>query len=331
MHNPALNRESPRAVQEGQFDPETAQQSCIRFALPVVLQRTTPTRGGWLARLPSPAMTRIHPTAIISPEVSIRDDVEIGPYCLIQGPVTLNEGARLLSHVVIHGPAEIGRRNCLYPGVTIGLGPQDVKFKPGDVTAGVVIGDDGLFREHVTIHAATKPDVPTRIGHKAFFMVGSHVGHDAVVGNSVTLVNGASLAGHTSLADNVTISAYGLIHQFCRVGRFAFFSGSAGVTQDVPSFCIVVDRGLLAGVNVVGLRRAGVPRADITAIRRAYREAFRPGLTREDVLRILDDLSASSPLVVELAEFIRGTKRGYCHRRLEQRADGPHAEHADAI
>ncbi|MFG0327130.1 MAG: acyl-ACP--UDP-N-acetylglucosamine O-acyltransferase [Phycisphaerales bacterium JB037] len=257
-------------------------------------------------------MPKIHPTAIVSPQAVLADDVEIGPWCVLDGPVTLAEGVRLMSHVCINGPAKIGARTQVWPFACLGMGPQDFKFKPGDVTAGIEIGADGLIREHATVHAATNDHTPTRIGDRIFMMAGAHVGHDGQVGDRVTMVNGASFGGHVTVQSDVTFGGSTVAHQFCRVGRLAFVSGLSGFSADVPPFCIAYGRNSIGGVNVVGMRRAGIERAEITRVRRAFRELFRSNVPTGEMLAELDARGLESPCLAEMAEFVRATKRGIC-------------------
>ena len=183
-----------------------------------------------------------------------------------------------------------------------------------------MIGEDCIIREHVTIHAATKPDIPTRIGNRAFMMVGSHVGHDGQVGNNVTMVNSALVAGHAQVADNVTMSGNTGVHQFTRVGRMVFITGNCGVSMDVPPFCVVAYRNTLFTVNLVGLRRSGVLREHITAVRDAFWHVFRKTLTRPEMLRELEARGKDCPLVQEQAEFVATAKRPICRGRLNANA-----------
>jgi UDP-N-acetylglucosamine acyltransferase len=257
-------------------------------------------------------MPTIHPSAIVSPESTLAEDVLIGPNCVLTGRVTLGAGVRLLAGVYLQGPVTIGEGTILYPGVCLGFEPQDYKFAPGTVTAGVKVGAKCLIREHATIHAATNEHTPTTVGDGCFLMAYSHLGHDCRVGNRVILVNYAGLSGHVEVADNATISGHVGVHQFVRIGRLAFLSGGAGVGMDVPPFCMVNERNRLGGLNLVGMRRNGVSRDEITEVRRAFRDCFRRPVPADEMQAMLDERGASSPAVAELAEFIRGTKRGIC-------------------
>ncbi len=261
---------------------------------------------------------KVHPSAVVSPEATLAAGVEIGPLCVLTGRVTLGPGVRLIASVHIQGPVTIGAGTILYPGACIGFEPQDYKFapatadSPGSPTAGVTIGQRCLVREHVTVNASTNAEVPTAVGDGCFLMACSHIGHDCQVGNNVILVNYAGLSGHCHVADNVTISGHVGVHQFVRIGRLAFMSGGAGVGMDVPPFCTVNERNRLGGINMVGMRRAGIDRAEITAVRKAFRQCFRAPIPTAEMLEILDAGAVDSPAIGEIAAFIRGTKRGIC-------------------
>ncbi|MBL9032260.1 MAG: acyl-ACP--UDP-N-acetylglucosamine O-acyltransferase [Phycisphaerae bacterium] len=254
-------------------------------------------------------MPSIHPSAQVSPDCEIADSAEIGPYCVLTGRVRLADGVRLLSHVCLAGPVSIGAGTILYPFACIGFPGQDVKFKPGDKTAGVVVGQHGTIREHATIHAATNEHTPTTVGDRVFMMVNAHFGHDAQVGNGVTMVNDAAIGGHARLFDNVTMGGGAKVHQFCRVGRMAFMSGNCVVSTEVPPFCIAAEFNRVVGINLVGLRRAGVPREEIAVVRKAFARAIRPGPGKVEMLAILRELAAQSPLVAEMADFVAAAKR----------------------
>lgn len=258
----------------------------------------------------APAGVEIHPSAVVSEDARLAPGVQIGPGCVLDGPVVLEQGVRLIAGVFITGPAVIGARTIVYPGACLGFGAQDYKVKPGDPTPGVRIGADCLIREHVTVHAATKPDRPTTIGDHVFMMVGSHAGHDCQVGARTILVNRVELAGHVEVGEKANLSAHVLVHQFCRIGRMAMVSGNASFVQDLPPFCLGAERSLLHGINVVGLRRAGVAREDITLLRAAYRDAIRVLRSRSDIIDALRRIGEGNPLIDEVTEFYRTSKRG---------------------
>jgi UDP-N-acetylglucosamine acyltransferase len=255
----------------------------------------------------------IHPTAAVDPSCELGEGVEIGPFCVVRGEVRLGAGVRLIAAVHIEGPVEIGVGSILYPGACIGFPAQDFKFRPGSPTAGVKIGSGCVIREHVTIHAASKAPgegPPTTVGDNCFFMACAHAGHDARIANNVILVNNALLAGHSEVHERATMSGNTALHQFARVGKYAFVSGGSALSRDVPPYVIAAGRNAMYGVNVVGLRRAGFPREQITGIRRAFREAFLTPRPRSEQIAVLREIAADCPPVAEMAEFLSTSKRG---------------------
>lgn len=267
-------------------------------------------------------MPSIHPTAVVSGEVQLESDVEIGPWCVVSGAVKLGAGVRLLANVHLSGPVAVGAGTVLYPFACVGFPPQDYKFKPGMPTAGVRIGTECLIREHATIHAATKLDVPTRIGNRVFLMVGAHAGHDCRVDDEAILVNNCALGGHAEVHSKAIVSGCAVIHQFNRVGKMAVVSGGSAFSTDVPPYCMAWGRNDIRGINVVGLRRSGLPGDQVTMVRRAFREVLRHNLPREETLSRLDEMAKACPPVAEIAEFIRTTKRGISPARRSVRGGG---------
>lgn len=256
-------------------------------------------------------MAIVHPTSHLGPDVTLEDGVEIGPFCSIEGPVHLARGVRLIGNVYLRGPLTIGQGTIIYPFACIGFPAQDVKFKPGDPTSGVRIGEHCTLREHTSIHAATH-ETPTTIGDRVFMMVNAHIGHDVLVGSDVIMVNNSSIGGHAVVADRVTISGHSAVHQFVRVGRFAFLSGCLGISCDVPPFCMVYETNRMAGINRIGMKRAGFAPDEITRVRRAFRDVFRRTLDRPTMLAHLDEQALESPAVGEIAQFVRSAKRPIC-------------------
>jgi len=257
-------------------------------------------------------MPTIHPTAILEGDVNLADDVTIGPYCVLTGAITLGARVQLMRHVNIQGPATIGAGTILYPGVAIGFEPQDYKFAPGSESAGVTIGENCLIRENATVHSASNTDTPTRIGNKVFMMVYSHVGHDALVGNDVILVNNTALGGHSIAQDNVIFSGGAMIHQFCRAGRLSMLSGMSSLTVDLPPFCTTLGRNELVGLNLVGLRRNGFSKEEIGAVREAYVKVLRRNLPKSEILVELASRGKDSPAVQEMHDFIAESKKPIC-------------------
>jgi UDP-N-acetylglucosamine acyltransferase len=253
--------------------------------------------------------TAIHPTAIVAPGAQLGNDVEIGPYAIVEDDVVIGDRTRVAAHAVIKRHTRLGRENRVCEHVVIGGEPQDYKFSGAPTY--VSIGDRNLIREGVTVHRASSPEGHTRIGNDCFLMVASHVAHDCQIGDRVVLTNSALLAGYVSIAEGAIISGNVIIHQFCRIGRFAFAGGGARISQDCLPFMITEGSPAHArAVNVVGLRRAGFPPAEILGIRNAL-HALRTAARLEDALRVLE--AADSPAVAELIEFIRSSKRGFSH------------------
>lgn len=219
-------------------------------------------------------MPDIHPTAVIDPGAKIAEDCSIGPYCVIGPQVTLGEGVRLHSHVVVAGRTRIGARTQIYPFSSIGQPPQDLKYKgePSELH----IGSDNVIREHVTMNPGTEGGgMVTQVGDGCLFMPGSHVAHDCRLGNNVILANNATLAGHVVLEDYVIMGGLSGAQQFVRIGRNAIIGAMAGAKSDVIPFGMVMGRpGILAGLNLVGLKRAGVDGKEIQALMKAYDHLF---------------------------------------------------------
>jgi len=228
-------------------------------------------------------LPEIHPTALIDSHARLADDVRVGPYCVIEGDVTIGAGTILRSHVTIHGPTVIGQHNHFWPFVAIGFEPQDLKYS--GQTAGVRIGDHNRFREGATVHCSTSVDQPTTLGDHNFVMTNAHVGHDSIMGNHVSLVTGAMLGGHVTILDRAFVGGGGAIHQFCRVGRLSFTGGGgASISKDLPPYCMADYKNAVTGVNLVGMRRAGIDRLSIDSFRKAFKAFFTAGHTVPNAL-----------------------------------------------
>jgi UDP-N-acetylglucosamine acyltransferase len=219
-------------------------------------------------------MTRIHPSAVVEDGAALAADVEVGPHCFVEREVKLGEGVRLLAHVVVSGDTEIGPRTIVHAHAALG-GPAQFRSESG-MTGALRIGAGNVIREGVTMNRGTdKGGRVTTIGDDGFFMAGSHVGHDCHVGNGVTFANGVAIAGHVSVADNVNIGGLAAVLQYVRIGRDAFVGGVSGVPTDVIPYGLVQgSRAFLEGLNLVGLKRKGIPRDRIHALRNAFRELF---------------------------------------------------------
>ena len=253
----------------------------------------------------------IHPSAIIESGAEIGANCSIGPFCHVGSRVKLAEGVCLHSHVAIAGETSIGEGTEIWPFASVGSQPQDLKYAGEDTK--LVIGARNMIRESVSINPGTAGGGGvTRIGDDCLFMLGTHVGHDCDVGNKVVVANHASLAGHVQVGDGVVIGGLAGVHQFVRIGEGAIIGALSMVVADViPYGSVIGERPRLAGLNLVGLKRRGVARADISAMRVAYKTLFSgEGSLRARAEGMLED---DSPLVQEILAFILGdTDRSFC-------------------
>lgn len=259
--------------------------------------------------MPGPAAVSVHQTAVVSPGAVLGENVTVGPYAVVEAGAVIGAGTTLDAHVVVKGPATVGVDCRLHAGVVIGDDPQDLAFDPG-VPSRVEIGDRTILREYVTIHRSTDPARPTRIGSDCLFMGGSHVAHDCQVSDHVILCNAALVAGHVEIGPRAFISGHTVIHQFCRIGAVVMLSGLSGIGRDVGPYLTVSGRSDVNGLNVVGMRRAGVTSDARLRVKEAYRHLFMsPRL--KDGLAAIRGLGVQHPEINEIAEFYAGSKRGY--------------------
>ncbi|MEW6218179.1 MAG: acyl-ACP--UDP-N-acetylglucosamine O-acyltransferase [Thermodesulfobacteriota bacterium] len=259
----------------------------------------------------------IHPTAIVDPGAELDPSVTVGPLAVIEAGVVVGPETTIGAHSVLSGPTVIGARNLIGPFCTVGAAPQDLKY--GGEPTRLTIGNDNQIREYASIHRGTVDGLgETRIGDHNFLMAYSHVAHDCELGSHVVMANAATLGGHVQVADRAILGGLVAVHQFCRVGRFAFVGGLSGVSLDVPPFVRVsgIRGGMrVSSINVVGLRRAGFPEETVTSLRQAHRIIFRrPELLLEAAL---EEALATAPGCAEVAElvaFFRSSRRGVIRR-----------------
>jgi UDP-N-acetylglucosamine acyltransferase len=247
----------------------------------------------------------IHPSAVVEEGAQLAPGCTVGPFCHVGPEVTLAAGVELKSHVVVTGRTEIGEDTVVFPFAVIGEIPQDLKFK-GETTR-LVIGKRNRIREHVTMNTGTEGGGGvTTVGDDGLFMAGCHIAHDARVGNRVIIVNNAAIAGHCVIEDEVIVGGLSGVHQWVRIGRGAIIGAVTMVTNDViPHGLVQGPRGRLDGLNLVGLKRRGVPRADITALRAAYHMLSQGEGAFQDRARRLGD-ETQSDHVREIVDFIMG-------------------------
>ncbi len=270
----------------------------------------------------------IDPTARIASGARIADGAEVGPYCLIGAQVELQAGVRLIGHVNVGGVTSIGEGTVVYPFASLGTPPQSTHYRGGATR--LTIGAHCEIREHVTMNTGTEDGGGiTRVGEHCLFMVGSHVGHDCLIGSEVTFANNVVLGGHVTIGDNTFIGGHVAVHQFVRVGEGVMVSGMSGVADDVIPFGFAIGRiADLAGLNIVGLRRRGLTRSDLQRLRQAYRALFHgTGVFADRVEAVANEYPAD-PLLQKIVAFIRaGGKRALMHpnarAKRENAADAP--------
>lgn len=274
-----------------------------------------------------PHIMTIHPTAIIHRDAQLGPECVVGPHAVIDAHVRLGARCIIGPNVYLTGHTIIGDDNRFHAGTVIGDDPQDLRFEP--MVTGLRIGHHNVFREHVTIHRSNKPSEDTTIGDHNFFMIGSHVGHNGHIGNHNIIAGGALLAGHVTVEDRVFISGNCLVHQFCRIGTLALMQGGSGISKDLPPYCVARDNNTLCGLNVVGMRRAGVPVQQRTELKQAYHRMFRSGLPFKEALNALKTEGPHNPLTQDWIRFFEGCRRGLCRdhgRASHKESDGERNE-----
>lgn len=258
----------------------------------------------------------IHPSALVAPGARLGEGVRIGPFCVVGPDVTLGDGVDLQSHVVVDGVTTIGPRTRVWPFAAVGCRPQDLKFRGERST--LEIGADCMIRESATLHPGTEGGGgSTRVGDRCLIMVGAHVAHDCRLGDGVIMANNVTLAGHVEIGDGAVLGGLSAVHQFVRIGRGAMVGGVTGVEKDViPYGSAVGDRARLAGLNMVGLKRRGLPRERLHALRAAYRAIFQGDGSLADRAAAAREVHAESPEAQEICAFILAdSARSFCTPR----------------
>ena len=250
-------------------------------------------------------MAEVHPTAIVEPGAVLGKGVVVGPWCTVGPDVALGDGVRLISHVTVAGRTTIGPDTVVYPFASVGMPPQDLKYR-GEASR-LEIGAGNTIREHVTMNPGTEGGgMVTRVGDNGLFMIGAHVAHDCTVGDRVVFANNASIAGHVTVGDFAIIGGLSTVHQFCRIGAHAMIGLNTAVVGDVIPFGSVAgDRARMVGLNVVGLRRRGFARSDIQALRTAYRLLFAQEGTLAERLEDVARMYADNAAVMDIVAFVR--------------------------
>jgi UDP-N-acetylglucosamine acyltransferase len=252
----------------------------------------------------------IHELAIVDPSATLAEDVVVGPWSLIGPEVEIGPGTVIESHVVVRGPTRIGAGNHIYQFSTVGEATPDLKYR--DEPTRLVIGDNNVIRENVTIHRGTVQDrSETTIGNGNLIMAYVHIGHDSVVGNNTILVNNTALAGHVHIGDWAILSGYTLVHQFCKIGPHSFSGMGTAIGKDVPAYVTVSGSPAEAKtINIEGLRRRGFSSEAISQLRRAFKILYRQGLTLDIALQRLETMLRDTPEVKVLIDSVRASERG---------------------
>ncbi len=265
-------------------------------------------------------MSNVHSTALVDPAAKIHPDAEIGPFCIIGPKVSIGAGTRLHSNVKVSGYVEIGEKNEIFNGTALGEVAQDFSIVPGGDYR-LKIGNNNIIRENVTMHLSTKEGKYTTVGNNNFFMVGSHVAHDVVVGNHAIIINEVALAGHTVVENNAYIGGISGIVQFVRIGAYAALGANSKISMDLPPYFLANGNpARVHGINMVGLKRAGFTIETRKYIKEVYRNLYlshlplKAAIEKSDaLLQTLDKNSQEYEKISHLVDFIKNSKKGIAH------------------
>jgi UDP-N-acetylglucosamine acyltransferase len=261
---------------------------------------------------------QIHPTAIVDAKTNLGVEVKIGPYAIVEAGCVIGDYTEIRAHAVIGKGTLMGPRNQIGHGAVIGGDPQDIGFKNGRTW--VEIGAGNKIREYVTIHRATVENTATSVGSDNFIMGGVHLGHDVKVGDRTIMANNSLLAGHVQVEDGVFLGGATVVHQHTRIGRLAITRGGTRLGKDVPPYFMATDTNLVAGINRIGLRRAGYSQDLRRAIQAAFDLLYRSDLNVSQALNEIEQ-KFRQPEIAHLIAFVRTTKRGICKAERTGRAD----------
>jgi UDP-N-acetylglucosamine acyltransferase len=258
-------------------------------------------------------LATIHPTAFVDSQAILAGDVQVGPFCVVESGVEIGAGCKLEARVSVKTGTKLGTGNVIGEGAVIGGRPQHLRA--GEELGRLLIGNGNHIRENATIHRGIKPGCDTIVGDQNYIMVNVHIAHDCVIGNNTIIANNAMLSGHITVDDRAYISGAVGIHQFCRVGSLAMVGGQAHITRDVPPFVTVDGQSsLIVGLNSVGLRRSGMSKEELAALKEAYRVIYRSGQTWNEILAALQSQFTVGP-AAKFHTFFTGGKRGFTPAR----------------
>lgn len=252
-------------------------------------------------------MPQIHSTAILEGDISLAEDVVIGPHCVLKGEITIGAGSTIIGNAYLTGKLVMGERNTVYPFACIGFAAQDVNYPADLFEPGIVIGDGNTFRENATVHRATQ-DVPTTIGNNNFLMTTSHVGHDCRVGNNVTLVSNSALGGHVHVQDKVIVGGGSAVHQFVTIGKGAMIAAGLTTTYDVLPYFLLTGYNIVGSVNLIGMRRGGMDREEITRRKEIFKLLYRSDHSHNKTVEMLTE--QNDPIALEYIAAIDSSRRG---------------------
>lgn len=262
-------------------------------------------------------MVQIHPTAIVHPDAIIGEGVVIGPYAIVGQYVKIGDYTEVMAHAIVEGRTTIGKNNKIYPSASIGLPPQDLKYK-GEPTR-LIIGDNNHIREFSTIHLSATLDEDTVVGSNNLIMAYAHIAHNCQIGSNIVLANAANLAGHVHIHDFVVVGGVTAIHQFVRIGAYAFIGGASGVKKDVPPYTRGQGMGKykIVGLNSVGLSRKGFSNEQIEAIKKMYRLFYLSNMNVSQAIEhadLMPDLTNEQKMFLD---FVKNSTRGICRYMTE--------------
>lgn len=254
-------------------------------------------------------MSNIHPTAIVSPDAKLGENLIVGPFAVVEGDVEIGNDCVVGAHAVIYNGARIGNRVKIFQGASVANLPQDLKFG-GEKTL-FIIGDDTVVREFATLHRGTKETGRSQVGKNCLLMAYSHIPHDCFVGDNCIIANAVQIGGHSHIEDYVIIGGLAGLHQFSRVGEHSMIGGAAKITQDVPPYILAAHNpAIFTGLNVVGLSRRGFKAEDIQKLKEAYKYLYDKSLNVSQAVKVIESKLGSNNYVQKILHFLSGSKRG---------------------
>jgi UDP-N-acetylglucosamine acyltransferase len=254
-------------------------------------------------------LAKIHPTAIVDSKAELGNNVEIGPFSIIEGDVMIEEGCKLQSHVLIASGARLGKNIFVGKGAVLSTEPQDLKFK--NEKTYLEVGDSTVIREFATLNRGTSHSYKTVVGENCFLMAYMHIAHDCIIGNNVIISNAVNMAGHVVIEDYAAVGGLTAIHQFVRIGQHSFVGGGLRIPKDVPPYILAMGEPLqYGGTNHIGLSRRGFDKEVLLEIKRAYKLIYRSNLTVSEAIAEIESTLKSLPEIKNIIDFVEKSERG---------------------